>query len=499
MLRFFRKKSFAKAVFWGLVIIIVPAFVLWGTGSLSRSKKEGPNYVGIVLGKKVSFEEFSKHIAGTRCQVYLSYWNQPEILARVFGDRAFVAQFAWQRLIFLKEAEVNRIAVSDDDVIAFIRAHPIFSRNGAFNRELYEYILRNNFGLSARSFEEFARDYIKIIKLERLITRDVRVDDSEILAEYRKENEKVRLRYVLIEDAAFSQEITVDDAAIAERYRQDPERYTVPPMSRIRFIAFRYDDAGGDIEAVRKARDFSMKASQDPGRFNELAQEVRLEVRETGLFSAENVPEDLKDLREIRDIAFTFTEGQISDAIIPALPDAKACFVVQIVERLPRRPANLIEASDRIREELIKEESKALAGQYAEKIYAGLSQERQKDGFSFESALAQFPMKVRETGLIARNATVEGAGASAPLWDAASGLEVGAFSAPIETERGFAIIEPLEFQKIDESVFAKEKDVFTNKVLAAKRERAVDEWFKGVAAKTTLSINLDEVDRYLAG
>ena len=39
MLKVFRNKNVAKAVLWALLILILPAFVLWGTGSMGRSEK----------------------------------------------------------------------------------------------------------------------------------------------------------------------------------------------------------------------------------------------------------------------------------------------------------------------------------------------------------------------------------------------------------------------------------------------------------------------------
>ncbi len=55
MLKFLRKKNIAKVVFWFLVILILPAFVFWGTGSLTGSKDKRPKCVGTIDKKSVSF------------------------------------------------------------------------------------------------------------------------------------------------------------------------------------------------------------------------------------------------------------------------------------------------------------------------------------------------------------------------------------------------------------------------------------------------------------
>ncbi|MGB2705583.1 MAG: SurA N-terminal domain-containing protein, partial [Candidatus Omnitrophota bacterium] len=65
MLNFLRKKHIAKKVLWALAVIIIPAFVLWGAGSLS--KRRFPfKYVGRISGRKVSVKEFLKSVKDVR-------------------------------------------------------------------------------------------------------------------------------------------------------------------------------------------------------------------------------------------------------------------------------------------------------------------------------------------------------------------------------------------------------------------------------------------------
>lgn len=185
MLKFLRKKNIAKIVFWALVILIMPAFVLWGTGSLSGSKDKGPKSVGTIGGKKISFEDFYYALNGARCQIVLFYFAQPKMLDTILQDKALMGKLAWDRILMLKEADRNKIKASDKEVVAFVRTHPIFNRNGAFDTAIYEHVLRYNIGLDARAFEEIVRENIKIKKLNDIITKDVAVTDDDILSEYK--------------------------------------------------------------------------------------------------------------------------------------------------------------------------------------------------------------------------------------------------------------------------------------------------------------------------
>ncbi len=190
MLKLFRKKIVMKTILWGLVIIIVPAFVMWGGASMSRSKEKGPNYVGIVNNRKVSFEEFSAALTGVRSQIILNYFNQPKLLEALLSNKPMLAKLAWDRILMMEEVKKAGIKISDKEVIEALRGHPLFLRNGVFDDRFYAYMLRNNIGLEPRAFEEIVRGNISLQKLSTSLTKDIKLSDEEILAEYNKDPKK---------------------------------------------------------------------------------------------------------------------------------------------------------------------------------------------------------------------------------------------------------------------------------------------------------------------
>lgn len=187
MLKFLRKKNVAKMIFWALLVLILPAFVLWGTGAIGGSKKKGPAYVGKVANKKISFDDLGSHMLSIRSQIILNYFNQPQIMDAFLKNEPFLAKLAWDRIIMLNEANKRKVKVSDTELIMHIRSHPIFTRGGVFDDRIYGYVLRNNMGLSPRTFEEMMRENMKIQKMNDLLTKDVTVNDEEIVDAYLKE------------------------------------------------------------------------------------------------------------------------------------------------------------------------------------------------------------------------------------------------------------------------------------------------------------------------
>lgn len=105
MLKIFRKKIVSRLILWGLLILILPAFVMWGSASMSRSKDKGPSYVGIINNKKISFEQLYQAITGVRSQIILSYYNQPQILDALLNNKPMLAKIAWDRILMLDEPE----------------------------------------------------------------------------------------------------------------------------------------------------------------------------------------------------------------------------------------------------------------------------------------------------------------------------------------------------------------------------------------------------------
>ncbi|MFH0764763.1 MAG: SurA N-terminal domain-containing protein [Candidatus Omnitrophota bacterium] len=188
MLKLMRNKKVTKFVLWGTLILILPAFVIWGAGSIGKSKEKGPTYAGLIDGKKISFDDFAGSLGAVRCQIFLNYFSQPQVLDAIMKNKEFSGKLAWDMLVMSREAKKRKIKVSDAEVITFIQGHPLFSRGGKFDDRIYEYILRNNLSVYPRSFEEIVRNNLAVQKMNNTLTKDIKVTDEEILDRYKIDN-----------------------------------------------------------------------------------------------------------------------------------------------------------------------------------------------------------------------------------------------------------------------------------------------------------------------
>ena len=105
LLKFLRKRKNMKRIMWGLAIIIIPAFVVWGAGTSARNKGSRPDYAGKLFGKKISYEDY-----------YNMYNVARDYAVKSFGNNVpneFIDQMAWSRIMLLEEAKRENLRVTD--------------------------------------------------------------------------------------------------------------------------------------------------------------------------------------------------------------------------------------------------------------------------------------------------------------------------------------------------------------------------------------------------
>jgi len=180
MLRQLRQKKIMKRVLWVLAAIIIPAFVLWGAGSLGDRGK----FAGIISGRKISLNEYMSALRAVKNEALMTYGSQ----FYQFADQLNLEEQAWDRLIMVEEAKRKRVSISDKEVIDFISTMAFFQdKNGSFDQRAYNVILSNTLRQSPREFEEDIRENLIILKLTQDIVKDLSVSKAEIAEALEKE------------------------------------------------------------------------------------------------------------------------------------------------------------------------------------------------------------------------------------------------------------------------------------------------------------------------
>ncbi|MFH1189789.1 MAG: peptidylprolyl isomerase [Candidatus Omnitrophota bacterium] len=335
MLKIFRHKNVTKMVLWGLLILILPAFVLWGTGADDgRSKDKGPTFAGLIDGRKVTFGDFADSVVSIRCQIVMNYFNQPEVMEAFMKSPALIGKLAWDRLLEAREAKKAGIKVSNDEVVKYVRSQPIFLRGGVFDDKVYYYVLRYNMGMEPRAFEEMIRQNLLTQKYNAILTKDIKASDEEIAEAYGKDNNRLKVSYLLFANDSFAEKAKVEDAAIQEYFDAHKNEFIIPAKDGSKDKAAEalpaFDDVKADIHAFmsqRRSRELAIQsADKERGRIADLVEKekltfeaaaAKLELKpvESAYFSKSEPIEGIGDAGPIMDAAAKLKPGEVSKVV----------------------------------------------------------------------------------------------------------------------------------------------------------------------------------------
>ncbi|MFC1623746.1 SurA N-terminal domain-containing protein [Candidatus Omnitrophota bacterium] len=509
VLKFLRKKKHMKRIIWGLAILIIPAFVLWGAGSASRKKGKGPNYAGKVFNRKVSFDE------------YLDMWRVSRDYAiNTFGNKVppeFIDELSWNRVILLEGAKKESITVKDDEVVWNIISFPIFQRDGSFDKKLYKSML----GEGVRGFEEKLRDDIRIAKLRAKITYDIFITDEEVKEEYKKQFEKIKASYIPIPFAGSREGIQYEEGNLTEHYENNKESFIKPDHINLKYIEILFSRFEDEVQIEEEAitryfeehmADFEKQDSEETPLLDDeirktindllsskrktaIAEEVAyralddvleekdldktgasfsLEIKETGFFNMQQEIPGIGWSYELAKKGFELAPEEISNTLTKT---DKGFYIIQLKENKESYIPELAEVKDDVIESYIKSRSMELSKGIAEETLSNIK-DKMRDGMSFKNAATEFNLEIKETDFINRSGYIPGLGPAKDFADIAFSLEKTAIGGPVKMQENWAILKPDGYEEIDEVKFIEEKESFKEELLSNKKNTAFDEWFE---------------------
>ncbi len=484
MLSALRKKKTMKRILWVLVILIVPAFVLFGVGKMDKRRIAGFTYVGFIKGKKIGIDDFFKARRGIEVQILLSYFGQKELLDKILKDRALLNKLTWDRIVMLEEARISGIKVDDREVVGFITSHALFMNNGVFDEKFYNYMLQQNLGINVRTFEEEIRKSLRIAKLKDSILSNVPVMDEEILEAYKNEHESGKISYVRIEKEEFKGTIVIQEKDIDDYYKKFKHNFRIPEKINLQYIEFAYEGPEEKEMLSKKIIERVEKSGKEFEGFASIAEEDNKDVEEIGQFSRDKLPPKFNWSSQVYDVLFGTAVGGIR-IIVDEKPEG-AVYLIRIKEKIPEKLMTKQEATPEIRDLLIEEKSEFLARNKADTLYSII----QKRNLSLEDAASELNLKVDKTDLISRFDYMEGVGEAHDILNSLFKSKPKVASNPFKTRKGYVIARLDEFHQINAEKFDEEKEMYRNKVLAIKKKKALENWLARISKDTQLVIDI---------
>ncbi len=247
-----------------ILILLVVAFILtivfeWGMDYLEL-KSRSHDYVGVINGRKISYQEFIELVRQRSEQEKQQTGKEPDenALNRIRDE-------VWNSLVTqtLIEEEIKRlrIDVPDQEIVEWVKGdnppeflyRQFLDSNGVFNRAAYEAAIadpRNREiwiqieqGLKKQRMQE---------KLQSLILASVRVSESELFEKYLEQNLKINMEYVFFDPNKYvtDEEANITDTDIEKYYNEHSSEFKIEPTRKLKYVKFIEVPSSKDTQSV---------------------------------------------------------------------------------------------------------------------------------------------------------------------------------------------------------------------------------------------------------
>jgi hypothetical protein len=470
MLRKLHNKKIQKRIWIVLLVFILPGFVVWGFSSSVRSMKETDSGYGKIFNRSISREKYIEAIRAVETQLQMQLGDSYDQVRKLFEPQ--MKNMALQRLVMLYEAEKRKIKVSDAELINFIQKDPSFYRKGVFNNSLYEQAIKYGLHMQPRTYEEVSRQNLMIRKLIEDVTREIKVNEEQILEAYKKENEELSVSYLAAIPGDFVQDVTPSETQLKEYFDKNPLQFKKPLSFNLEYLAM---DSADQINNLSERL-----GNKEP--LEVIAKDNNIPIKETGLFAETDPIPGIGWSQEISKSLGTLKSAEV----LGPLEIEKKFYLFRIKERKEPFIPEFKDAKDAVQAMFVKNHSRETArakiDESAKKI-KDMSGSGLED-VDFDKIAKELKLKSASTGKFKFGSYIEGIGASDNFFTAASKLKDKAASDVIELPSGFYIVKLKDKPALDEKKFSEEKVKFSEKVLSDKKTEFFDKFLAELIKKS---------------
>lgn len=510
-----------KAVLWVVVLaFVVTIFYSWGMKSHS-----GPTQteVATVFGKPISIREFQR-TQSMLAQTYRQRLRLPASFALPDLREMALEQLA-TRAIVQQVATDNGLVVTPQELYNHIASIPAFQVQGRFDQQHYEQVLRSQVPpILPRQFEAEQQEDLLQAKMYDLVQAGVQLTEAETEQEYRREQERLAMRYVNLVSALFTEALTVSDDDIQAHYDANKGQYRDPERRQISYVtvspqrfATHQEVSQDDIAAYYashaeefqrqeqvQARHILLKLAENSPAEQETdvrtrAEELLAALQQGADFAAlaQQHSEDTSTAPSGGDLglfgrgqmvppfeaaAFALEVGQLS----PLVRTTYGFHIIRLEDKLPAQSKPLAEVQQEIAENLRNDKSRDEVETFIENLLSAVEDNRQ----SLTALATQYDLPLTTTEFLSQGDPVPGLEAVPDLTKRAFALREQA----VETVQGpdgtHYIFTPTAIQPSSVQEFSVAREQVSNDVRTKKStelaSKTAEEWLAKVQAGTPL-------------
>lgn len=415
----------------------------------------------------------------------------PPALLGMYTQQA-LDQLLDEKMLVL-EADRMGLRVSDEEHADFLKklVPTAFTGDTFIGMDKYSAEVQARFQMTVPEFETEVKNALLQQKFQQLVTDGVTASDDEVREEFRRENEKIKLDYVLIKPVDLQSKVEASEADIAAYFDKNKAQYVIPERRTVDYAilslaqlrqrapvteddeklfyqshvdAYKLEDRAHvahilfktvgktDAEAAeikKKAEDVLNKAKHG-GNFADLAKQNSEDTsKDKGgdlgwIVRGQTVP-------EFEAAAFSLPKGSISDLV----KTQYGFHIIQVIDRESARTQTLDEVKATIDNQLQQEKAETLG----ETLSTQIADEIRRSGrIPVEELAKKFNMTAGEAKLVEATQPLPELGNAPGLMDTLFHQRTGDVAAPIRTDLGYVVLSVKDIQASHAATLAEVHD-----------------------------------------
>ena len=503
-----RHKGWLK---WSLALVVLTFVVFYIPDFLTTPTGAAPSEViADVEGESITVGTFTRRYSAQVNAYRNAYGGQmnDQLLKQLGIDRQILQQLIDEEAM-VAESRKQGITVNDVEIRERILALPGFQENGKFvGEQRYRQILQiQNPPLSTTEFESSLRRALQIEKLRTALTGWMSVSDADVIAEFKKRNEKVKLEVVPVTAEAFKSQVTVTDAELVPYFEKAKDKYRIGEKRKIKYAQVNVDQVRSTIAVpeaeiaafyqqnlqqyqtpaqVRASHILFKLEGKDEKAVTAIAEDVLKKVKapnaDFAALAKQYSEDDTNNMNggdldyfgrgrmvaEFEQAAFAMKAGEISNLVKTAF----GIHIIKMVDNQPGTTRALAEVHAELEDQLKWQKAQAEAERIAKSLEATTKTPADLDKVAKERSLA-----LVETGLMASDEPIQGVGSQPELSTRVFGMNEGDVTPAMRVATGwvFATVTGRQdsyLPKLDEVKARVADDVRQEKAAELAKQRA---------------------------
>jgi peptidyl-prolyl cis-trans isomerase D len=245
--------SWTVKITFGFLVLTMS---FWGFGGGGLFNTVHP--IATVNGQQILGDQVDREATQIRAAVQQMYGTAAPMMLKTINIRQEAVERLIENQLVGEEARHLGISISDQALQDKIAKEPVFQRDGQFDFDTYQDVLRNN-NLQPSEYENAERDRMLSDTLRNMIDNGVQLSDDEARHAYNLANEKIGLHYVELAATDFSAKVSPTESQIADYYKKNAEQFREPARIKLTYVhyeplllAAKYTPTDKEVEAYYK-------------------------------------------------------------------------------------------------------------------------------------------------------------------------------------------------------------------------------------------------------